>query len=1331
MLFVVSMGACSGADGCGGCSATAPLPQGGLPKDQTLEGGAQIRVTPSGFTKLSQIVPSLLGSGLAGGVNVPRGDLGGWALGAEYCYSPASGCTVNVSLNTAGTSVAVTGPQTLTVDVSANVQTSIPLRGWIGCVTIPPWLGGGTSCLVRESCTLDVSAPALSGSFDVLLGIDPTSGELTLDSSINTFDLNVDVSGCGLIGDLLDEGIDLIDAIEDSFLGDFVLDLLEPTVDDLIDSLLPNPLGIANMMDVGGALEGISPGTEASLEARIVPGGYVRADVTTRGLSLGVITGINSDSNIATRTGTRPDGVPNASEPSLCVPPLGTVNFGAPPHNLPISSRSTFSLAAAGAFDGMPEPANADIAMGISETFLDLAGHHLVTSGAMCLGVGTSLIEQLNVGTIGILVPSLAELTSDTGKDPLLLVTRPQKAVDFSIGDNTAGSPALTIGLHNLEVDFYAFLYERYVRAFTLELTMNIGVNLEVEQQPGQPAFLKPMLSGISASSVTVKVLNSQFVAETPQHLEMVLPSVFNLVTPLLGNLPSIEVPSFAGFALNNPRISKVTTSQDDFLALYATIGASTLMRQLGQQDAWTQARVAEMDRQVQTSATQAHGTAKLRSVTTPAPEKVRAALLKRENGDMPAVVFDVDRFDDQGRELEWTYNLDGGMWRPYSTNTLGGFTIRDAAFAWQGKYHIGLRSRVKGDIHTASVEQVFPVIIDSVGPKVGAHKVQWDGNTVQIPLWDIVSEHHVAYAFGKPGEDEPSTEWKTGGMAELTRSELDKLVVNNEVLVFAKDEAGNTTIALVAPFHGEPTSEGCTSCQTGGGPSGGSIALTVIVGLVLATRRGRGRRLMVLARTTRAGRAVSTTALWLGASAAMSLQPGCSCGDPAAKACELAADCGPDFCPKGQLPFCIDGECVCSDDIPAGRVGPYSDVATGTDGSIWVSAYAQTYGDLVVAKVVPGRVPMESWEWVDGVPEGPVLVPDSQIRRGIDATGEDVGMYTSIAVSTTGVPMVTYFDRDSGSLKFAAKVNDAWQIHTIQSGTGIDPGTGSQVGMYTSLTLRSDNGNPGVAYLAHVHDANGSRAEVRYASAQVSMPTGPNDWQFWTVDTAPLPEEDPENPNIYPLPEGLGLFVDSARLPDQAPVVVYYDRGNGDLKVSKFNAQTGMFGTATVLDGSNGDAGWSPSVAVDAQGIVHVAYVSSSKDDLKYITDAPNAMPQVVDDGYRLVGTTVDGLPKPEFHFVGDDASLVLVNGTSPMIAYQDAMTQELLLAHKDGNGTWQRTSIAGATDPWPGAYGFFASSGLLETDLVMSTWVINQPSTNPFDNNWVEVFSRATTIQ
>jgi hypothetical protein len=117
--------------------------------------------------------------------------------------------------------------------------------------------------------------------------------------------------------------------------------------------------------------------------------------------------------------------------------------------------------------------------------------------------------------------------------------------------------------------------------------------------------------------------------------------------------------------------------------------------------------------------------------------------------------------------------------------------------------------------------------------------------------------------------------------------------------------------------------------------------------------------------------------------------------------------------------------------------------------------------------------------------------------------------------------------------------------------------------------------------------------------------------------------------------------------------------------------------------------------------------------------------MPETIDNGYRIVGTTVDGLPKPEYHFVGDDAGLVFANGV-PMVAYQDSTTQELLLAHRTDDMGWVHESIAGATQPWPGAYGFFAADALSPQNLVMSTWVIDQPT----NDNWVEVFTRPITI-
>ena len=1327
--FIVLMGACGNLGGCGACSSSQPLPGGQLPADQTVEGGAQIRVTQQGFKKLTDLLPGLFNQQLTNGICIPAGSqdvsIAGFSLAsAEYCHQNSgtgctNGCKIAVNLNAppAGLGVSVTNQSTLRLNVSTAVNTSIHLVFKVFGATV-------------DSCDLGINSSNVNGSFDIAFGIKPADGELDIHlANINSFTTNLNFTGCGILSSFGNLAAALIDAIPNALKG-----LLTPLIDPLIQGFLPNPLGVKGMMDVGALLEGISPGTEGLMEARIVPGGYVRLDGAKKALSLGVITGMNADEDPTTRTGTRPDGIPLASEPNLCVPPMAPPRFGNPPANLPLTSRSTFALNPAGEFDGNPEP-GADLAMGLSETMLDLAGHHLVTSGALCLGVGTSYINQLNVGTISLLVPSLGQLTSDTGKDPLLLVTRPQRPVDFTIGDNTMASPALTMGINHLEVDFYAFLYERYVRAFTLDLTMNIGLNLDFQQMPNQPAKIVPTLVGISAQSVTLKVLNSEFVSESAQHLEMVLPGVFNLVTPLLGNLPPINVPSFAGLSLNNLSIQHVTTTQDDFLALYATLGPSAAFRALAQNDSFAKQAVLAMDAGITPAAARSNGVARLLRATTPAPEKIRAALKHEKNGEMPEVVFDVDRTDSHGRQLEWQYNLNGGMWHPYTTVATGGLVVADPAFAWQGKYTIGLKSRVVGDYRTASDETQTNVIMDSVGPKVLSDRLTWEGDELTIPMWDIVSEHKLTYALGKPGADKPSSEWFAGGSVQLSKDELAAYTQNDELVVWAKDEAGNTTIALVAPFHGQSSGAGC-ACQTSGAPSAGGIAMVLLVGFVVLGRRRRRAvfiGLKALARS-RGGRMVATVAVWFGISVAVSLAPGCSCGNPSDKSCETSADCGPDFCDKGQLPYCIDNTCVCSDDIPAGRIGPYSDVAAGKDGSIWVSAYAQSHGDLVVAKADPGRIPDETWEWVDGVPEdGPVVVPDSKIRGGIDAAGPDVGMYTSIAVNANGEPSVTYFDRDTGSLKFAQKVGDTWVKHTIQTGTGMTLGeSGELIGMYTSLSLRTDDGRPGVAYLAHIRDTNGARAEVRYAAAQTAHPTSAGDWQIWTVDTAPLPPDDPQNPEIYPLPNGLGLFVDSARMANQAPVVVYYDRANGDLKLSKFNAVSGQFGTAKVLDGSgNVDAGWSPSVQVDPQGVVHVAYVGATKDDLKYVTDAANAVPEVIDDGYRIVGQTVDGLPKPEFHFVGDDASLVLVNGQFPMVAYQDSTTQELLLATKQQNGMWTHVSIAGATDPWPGGYGFFASGDLRPGELVMSTWVVNQPAPDPFDNNWVEVFVRPTGIQ
>ncbi|HUS31424.1 MAG TPA: MYXO-CTERM sorting domain-containing protein [Kofleriaceae bacterium] len=1310
LLFIITMGACGNLGSCGACGSTGPLPNGKLPTDQTVEGGAQVRVTPQGFSKLSSILPGLLNQQLSSGFCLPKGSAGVSLFNfdiatAKYCQSGggcSGGCKITAQVNTPnGLTTQVVG-NNLRVNLSTKIDTTIPIDFVVFGVTV-------------DSCNMRLQSSNLNGSFDVGFGIKPADGELDIKlANINSFTTNLQWSGCGIISDIGQLLTTLIDAIPNTIKG-----FLTPLLNPLIQSFIPNPLGVKGMVNIGSLLEGISPGTDGFMEARIVPGGYVGM-TANGGMNMGVITGMNADEDPATRT------VALDSEPALCVPPMP-----APVFSLPTVARSglggnTFQLAPAGQFSGNPDPA-ADIAMGLSKTTLNLTGHHLVTSGGMCLGVGTSYIKQLNVGTIGILVPSLGELASDEGNDPLLLVTRPQKAVDFSIGTGTMTDPNLTIHLRNIEVDFYAFLYERYVRAFTLELTMNVGINMTFEQPASGPAVIKPELVGISSSEVQVKVLNSQFVRETPQHLEGVLPSVFDLVTPLLGQLPPIQVPSFAGFSLNNLSIQKVTTSQDEFLALYASLGSSPMMRVAADNDPFMRHAVDLIDEDAPSLKVQSTGKARLLAVDTPPAEIIRGALVPGQDGQLPSVTFDVDRYDTMGRELEWTWNINGGLYRPYQPG--GQLIISDRAFAWQGKYEIGLKSRVKGDYHTVSDEIRTAVVIDSVGPRVFEDKTEWDGDQMKIHVWDVVDGKDIEIAFGAVGDDAPQTKWvpaREATLALITAKHLADLG-NGDIAVFARDQQGNQTIAYVAPFHGQAGASGC-SCDSGKAPSAGSLALFGLVGLGLFGRRRR-RSLRI---SPAAKRMMKKAAKQLGFVACIALLsafiPACSCGKGAGQSCETAEDCGPDFCEEGQLPFCVDNECVCSDDIPPGRIGPYSDVGVG-GGAIWVSAYAESHGDLVVAQTTGGRIPNEAWEWVDGVPDGPVVIPGSKIRGGIEEKGADVGMYTSIAVASDGTPMVTYFDVDTASLKFATKSGGVWTTHIVEQGTSkIDPGSGgSLVGMYTSLTLRSDDGRPGVAYLAHVKDGAGERAEVRYAAAQTANPTSSADWQFWTVDKANIPANPDE---VYPLPGGLGLFIDSARNPtNQAPVVTYYDRTNGDLKVSKFNPTSGQFATAIVLDGTNGiDAGWSPSVGIDANGVVNVAYVGATSDDLKFTTDATNAPKETIDDGYRIDGITVDGLPKPVYHFVGDDAGLVLAGANGPRVVYQDATTQEMLLAEKGQDGKWTHTSIAGGpqVSPWPGAYGFFASAALSPTDIVMSTWVVNQPE----DDNWVEVFLRPITI-
>src|SRR5262249_53088744 len=155
-----------------------------------------------------------------------------------------------------------------------------------------------------------------------------------------------------------------------NLLTNFVVSLLTPQINNLLQSFLPKPPGLAGSLDTGSLLSKFNAPKNANLELFVVAGGYVKGK--GGGLNLGVMSGVNSDADQKTRT----PGL--TSEPALCVPVRPTPQLAQTPWMLPYNAaRKDYLLSAANEFSGLPDPVDStgkvqDVAIGLSRTFLDL-----------------------------------------------------------------------------------------------------------------------------------------------------------------------------------------------------------------------------------------------------------------------------------------------------------------------------------------------------------------------------------------------------------------------------------------------------------------------------------------------------------------------------------------------------------------------------------------------------------------------------------------------------------------------------------------------------------------------------------------------------------------------------------------------------------------------------------------------------------------------------------------------------------------------------------------------------------------------------------------------
>lgn len=634
--------------------------------------------------------------------------------------------------------------------------------------------------------------------------------------------------------------------------------------------------------------------------------------------------------------------------------------------------------------------------------------------------------------------------------------------------------------------------------------------------------------------------------------------------------------------------------------------------------------------------------------------------------------------------ELEWQLRFDGGFWTPYTRERT--VTVSREQFWLQGRHTVEVRARAVGQPRTADPEPVvLDFLIDTVAPAVALQRAD-DGYLIEAT--DLVTE---------PGALRVRARFDGGAWQELGGAPVMLAVPAGAELLEVEvvDEAGNTAGAAghIVGFHGRGGGGGCDDCSAGGGGAGaGGVLVLAIALLGLLPRRGR----------------------WALAVAALTLAAACS-GNVGGGDDDGGGDDEP---PDPTV-------------VHPGPTGRWGDIAA--DGNrVVVSAYEETYGDLVVSDV--GADGALDFDPVAGAPDAPVVLDPAGYRGGVVEPGDDVGAWTSVALRD-GRALVAYQDRGAGALLLAVETGDrAWQSHVI------DPGSaGAPAGLYADLALGPD-GVPAVAYMTHAIPTmeGGFTAELRWAQAAGPTPAASTDWTITTLDSVAIPctglcDEDGgyacaaetltcrktddtcadpctgdtecvegacidvlPTPAGMDLPEGIGLFASAGYLPDGRAVVAYYDRVGGDLYLQVADeAGWARVGLAVAADRDRGQ--WS-SLAVATDGTVWVAYQDAMDDTLRIVSwnDGELGAARVIDDGRR------DG-DRP--HPVGADASL-LATGDGLFVAYQDATTADLLYATSPDGVTWTRGDLLTGVH----GYGFFAAAAAAGDAVWVSSYVYDR---------------------
>ena len=1376
VLFVIAAG-CSGGgcgSGCSSCGGFTPLANGFDPTHR-IENAGSARVTPAGLafiqSNLGTLAQGILGSTSKGGIinfAVPPTspspvsclfdniNINVCPNGANTTSNPQI-CNAQINIGKANLTITPTSPYDLKITgtVPLLVQDiQITLSGCLLNSTVDVAIDGDGSCTGNAG-----AYDGIPLAVDIAVHVDTNAAhtarlgysQLTVNQIVNDTDLtnnldaNMHICG-GTLGNILNVG----------FIKNLVIGQLEPqlksTLTAQVDNALcqkaaagvPCPMGTTpagsmicryadntcastllgtdGHIDLGQLLQSISAGTKGGVDLLFAAGGQDMNPNAT-GLMWGDLDPVKGGVTIGLFGGAEPNPLTKCA-------PLAQLQL---PTNIPIPDEL-----ALGTGDTIPNwPATVPgphLGIAVNERFANYALGGMYNSGVLCIGISTETIPLLSSSTLGLIAPSAKDLALQHEPQQVAVVLRPSNppTVKFGNGTDIKTDPNLRVGLKGLALDFYIFSLDRFIRFMTATFDLDVPVNLTVSS-----AGLTPVISTINVSNGVVT--NTQLLSDKPSDLASALGGLLMSVVgqQLANTLKPINLNSaLASLGLQlvipdtvagkgSPGLVKLTKGTDNYLGIFAAFALAPMGPHKGP--------LNHTDVQV--------------TRKTIDPEGLQFKTLRPDN--MPVVeLYAESVLDDGTRQVEYQYKVDDGFWHPYEASRY--LTVKDDWLRVQARHTIYVRSHVVGDLDSLDeVPAEATVIIDAEPPKVTIATL--DDGTLAIDAKDrLTPDPMVRYRFGKGDWSAWTPASRLGAIPPSVAATL---------TVEARDNEGNVGTATSAEVRGryDGTAAACGCTAAGDAPARGGHAL-FLLGIALA---GLGARSRLRRMVAKAGRVANKTAPAAAAIVVASAWAGCSCNSNAQHNASGAGG------GSGTTTSSSSGSGTSSSsgspltELQPGLIGEYTSAAiSGT--TIWVAGYSEadwdngnSYGDLVVGTWDGMKV---GWKQVDGVPTTPPVDPTqfdvNGFRGGQTAPGDDVGLWTSIAIGGDRNPAVAYYDRTNHALKFAQYNGTTWAVQQV------DAVMNGEVGRYAKMIFQG--GNFIIAYQSIAPGGmNGALiSKVRLATSMGGTPAS-GTWTFEdvaVVNTSPCRARfcdmtqaclsttkqctttlDPskctggctssqacvnqngptcvaiwDTSKIDAYPDAIGDYITMAPNGSSGVGIAYYDRTNGNLIIaSKANGKW----TTMIVDGESaatpsGDSGIGASLVIDGSGDWNLTYVNGYSEALQYVKVSKGTTvgkPEVVDDGLGVAGTPfTDGQ-----HLVGDDSHLAVDPGGVVHVSYQDATAGALHYAVGQPGSTghmWQVKTVT--QQEFAGAF-----SGILTVNnqlQVMNWWRVGGASVN-----------------